>query len=205
MSENAQRGILKSRGRAYTLLFVGNVKGSAWGILSLAIGLLLIFMIVGQADTISPQWRAGEAWTVKSIYYHAEAADPFWSEPVFWRFEVKGEETIDGQRCIVIEVHGVDGAEEWSRLLLRVFDHAPFLYEGHLSDHGEEHVVRHRYLAEGPEPVMPRMTIIPLTLPALPLTLPEDPETTVSARYLETRGEREQQPSRSGIQRLGWH
>lgn len=154
-----------------------------------ALALVAASLVLSQSSAFAaaeaaPRWQSGDRWLVKSIYYHAEKASPYWSEPLFWQFEVKGEETLERKTCLVIEAHGLPEVDEWGRLYLALPDFSPVLLEGHLMSHGQEKVVRSSFGGETPLPVMPRMTTIPFALPAFPIAFPEGDARAAASRYV---------------------
>jgi hypothetical protein len=153
--------------------------------LALSASLVVLFFSSSLAAlSIDPGWTAGDRWVVKSIYYHAEKAVPYWSEPLFWQFEVKGQQMLEGKNCLVIEAHGVPEVDEWGRLYLALPGLSPVLLEGHITSHGEEKIVRTPFEGEKPLPVTPHVTTIPFALPALPIVLPEEDAVSRSSRHI---------------------
>jgi hypothetical protein len=154
-----------------------------------ALALSASFLLLSLASSlaalsISPTWHAGDRWVVKSTYYHAEKASPYWSEPLFWQFEVKGQEMLEGKNCMVIEAHGIPEVDEWGRLYLALPGMAPVLLEGHMRSHGEEKIVRTAFEGEKPLPVTPHISTIPFVLPAFPVAVPEGDAASLSSRHI---------------------
>jgi len=61
-----------------------------------------------------PDWREGTGWTVKSVYRKlrspGEAAEPEWSEPTYWSFQVKKVKAQGPARQFYLQVRSTDGS-----------------------------------------------------------------------------------------------
>jgi len=137
--------------------------------------LLLLFVLafpvrVAAEGGITPVWRQGDTWLVRSVYRSYPDEDK-WSEPVFWEYKIVGFEGNGSDGHYILEIRNREGhLKLTARLMYRAEDLSLIRVEITKVRRSEEFVKVLTY--SGGMPVVTEQTLTPYDTPVFPLVCP---------------------------------